>query len=122
MGKKKPIRHMGMAMSEEEHRRWHEERKGQGLTPAEHEKLMKHLGISAQEDRRWHEAQQRAPAAGAEAPPKGDPVNCFAIGGGFLEYCVKQGWLLKQSQGRATKYFVTEAGRAALAEYGIVKY
>ncbi len=122
MGKKKPIRHMGMAMSEEEHRRWHEQHQGQGLTPEEHEKLMKHLGVSAAEDRRWHEAQASGPAAAAEASPGGEPVNSFAIGGGFFEYCVRQGWLTKQGRGRGTKYYVTEAGRAALAEYGIVKY
>jgi len=122
MGKKKLIRHMGMTLSEEEHRRWHEQHQGKSLTPQEHEKLMKHLGISAEEDRRWHETQQPAPAGAGEAPPDGDPVNPFAIGGGFLEYCVQQGWLIKRGRGRAIKYYVTDAGRAALAKYGIVKY
>jgi len=123
MGTKKPIRHMGMTMTEEEHRRWHQEHEGKGLTAEEHQKLMEHLGISPEEDRQWHKAQEmRGGESGTEPAPEGDPVNCFAIGGGFLDYCVKQGWLTRHRRGRATKYYVTEAGREALAEYGITKY
>ncbi|UCD51908.1 MAG: hypothetical protein JSW27_04580 [Phycisphaerales bacterium] len=124
MGKnKKPIRHMGMTMTEEEHRKWHAEHEGKELTEAEHRQLMEHMGISEEEDRQWHEAQQssREDRADDSAPP-GDPVNPFAIGGAFLQYCVRQGWLIQQGRGRAMKYYVTKAGRAALAEYGITKY
>jgi hypothetical protein len=35
---------------------------------------------------------------------------------------VERGWLIQQGRGRAMKYYVTEAGRAALAECGITKY
>ena len=121
MAKKRMIRHMGMTMTEEEHRQWHKKHNGKPLTPEEHKELMEHLGVSDEEDRKWHKANGMPPAEAVE-PPKGDPVNCFAIGGGFLEYCVEQGWLIRQRRGRATKYYVTEAGRKALAEYGIVKY
>jgi hypothetical protein len=50
------------------------------------------------------------------------PVNCFAIGGGFLDHCVRQGWFIRQRHGKATRYYVTEAGRKALAAFGITKY
>ena len=123
MGTKKAIRHMGMTMTEQEHRRWHREHEGKSLTPEEHEKLMEHLGVSPEQDRQWHKAQKMgAGESSAEPVAEGDPVNCFAIGGGFLEYCVQQGWLIRQRRGRATKYYVTEVGRGALAGFGITKY
>jgi hypothetical protein len=123
MGTKKVIRHMGMTMTEQEHRRWHQEHEGKNLTPEEHEKLMEHLGVSREQDRQWHKARDMgADGSPAEPVPEGDPVNPFAIGGGFLEYCVRQGWLTRHRRGRATKYYVTEAGRVALAGFGITKY
>jgi hypothetical protein len=123
MNKKKPIRHMGMTMTEEEHRRWHREHEGKKLTPEEHQKLMEHLGVSPEQDRRWHQSQEVGDGTRlAESRPEGDPVNPFAIGGGFLEYCVQQGWLTRQRRGRSTKYYVTKTGREALAGYGITKY
>jgi len=123
MGKKKRIRHMGMTMTEQEHRKWHAEHEGRELTEAEHRRLMEHMGISEEEDRKWHEAHQSPPEETAgDLAPAGDPVNPFAIGGAFLQYCVQQAWLVQQGHGRGMKYLVTEAGRAALAEYGIIKY
>lgn len=122
MAKKRMIRHMGMTLSEEEHRRWHRKHQGKALTPEEHGKLMEHLGVSEGQDRKWHKANGMPPVEAVEAPPEGEPVNALAIGGGFLEHCVRQGWLTRQGRGRGTKYYVTEAGREALAGYGIVKY
>ena len=123
MSKKKPIRHLGMTMTEEEHRRWHREHDGKKLTAKEHQELMKHLGVSPEQDRHWHRGQAAGDGTSlAEPVPEEDPVNPFAIGGGFLEYCVKQGWLTRQGRGRSTKYCVTKAGREALAEYGITMY
>lgn len=123
MSKKKPIRHMGMTMTEEEHRKWHAEHDGKELTEAEHRLLMEHLRISEEENRKWHQAQQSpAEETTGDLPPGGDPINPFAIGGAFLQYCVRQGWLIQQGGGRKTKYFVTAVGREALAEYGITKY
>jgi len=123
MGKKKTIHHMGMTMTEQEHRRWHQEHEGKELTAEEHQKLMEHLGVSPEQDRKWHRARGIPESESAAEPvPEGDPVNPFAIGGGFLEYCVQQGWLTRQGRGRATKYYATEAGRKALAGYGITKY
>jgi len=123
MGKKKLIHHMGMKMTAEEHRKWHREHDGKELTPEEHRKLMKRLAISEEEDRRWHQAQREPTSeemAGAE--PLGDAVNPFAVGGGFLAYCVRQGWLIQQGRGRSMRYYVTAAGREALAGFGITKY
>jgi hypothetical protein len=123
MGKKKTIRHMGMTMTEAEHRRWHQEHEGQRLTATEHQKLMEHLGVRPEQDRRWHQAQAADnSASGTDPAPEGDLVSPFAIGGGFLDYCVRQGWLTRQKCGRAVKYYVTQTGRAALAEYGITRY
>jgi hypothetical protein len=123
MGKKKLIRHMGMTMTEEEHEKWHEQHQGGKLPPGEHAKLMKRLGVGTEEDRKWHESHQSAADALVEREPdEGRPINVFAIGGGFLAYCVKQGWLIRQGRGRAVKYFVTDPGREALAEFGITKY
>jgi hypothetical protein len=122
MGKKQLIRHMGMTLSEEEHRRWHEQHKGKQLTPEEHKRLMERLGIGDEEDRKWHKTNGMLPSETAEPLPEGDPVNCFAIGGGFLEYCVRQGWLIRRKQGKETRYYVTKIGREALAGYGITKY
>jgi hypothetical protein len=123
MGKKRVIRHMGMTMTDQEHRRWHQEHEGKRLTPAEHQKLMEHLGVSEEQDRRWHKAQKTGDGeSGADPGAEGDPVDPSAIGGGFLEYCIRQGWLMRAGRGRGAKCYVTPAGREALAEYGITKY
>jgi hypothetical protein len=47
------------------------------------------------------------------------PVNCFWIGGSFLDYCAKQGWMIKQREGRNTRYYCTPAGVEALKQFGI---
>lgn len=122
MGKKKVIRHLGMTMTEEEHRKWHREHADRELTPEEHRKFMKHLGISKEEDEKWHQAHDQPSDPKGKGVPEADPVNPFAIGGGFLAYCVRQGWLIQQGRGRTMKYYITETGREALAEFGIVKY
>jgi hypothetical protein len=122
MAKKKVIRHMGMTMTEQEHRKWHQEHERKGLAPEEHRRLMERLGISETQDRQWHEGQGSSPEGPVAPAGETGPVNCFAIGGGFMDYCVRQGWLIRRGRGRAAKCYVTEAGRAALAEYGITKY
>jgi hypothetical protein len=47
------------------------------------------------------------------------PVNPFAVGGGFLAYCVKQGWLIQEGESRAARYYVTPEGEEALGRFGI---
>ncbi len=59
--------------------------------------------------------------ASRDTPKKIDKktVNPFAIGGGFLDYCVQQGWIIKQGKSRLAKYFVTDKGNKELGKYGI---
>jgi len=47
------------------------------------------------------------------------PINPYALGAFFLEYCVKQGWLKKEGRGRATRWFLTEAGRKELLNFDV---
>ena len=145
--KEKTIRHMGMTMTDKEHEQWHREHKK--LTPKEHEQLMKHMGINPKEDKKWHEehgavtAEDHAKMADmlekkgiskeeqqkwhkdhkstGVQPDSADagPLNPFMIGGGFLTYCVKQGWLRLEGKGNKTQYFATEKGRTELTKYDI---
>lgn len=48
--------------------------------------------------------------------PERIPVNPFWLGGSLLEYCVRQGWMLKERKGRSTRYYVTPAGVAAFKQ------
>lgn len=47
------------------------------------------------------------------------PVNPFGLGGGFLSYCIKKGWLTEEGKGRSAKYYVTEEGKKETAKFGI---
>ena len=104
---------MGMTMTAEEHEQWHKEHNK--ITREEHEKLMKKIGISPDEDKKWHKERR------GKEPHDSDtrPLNPFAIGGGFLAYCVKQGWLTQEGKGPKTKYYATEKGRLKLAKFDI---
>jgi hypothetical protein len=104
-----------MNITEEEHARWHAEH-GE-MTPEKHRKLMEKMGISEEEDRRWH-AEHGSPGP-AEMDSRGESVNPFAVGGGFLDYCVRQGWLNREGKGRTARYTATATGREELAKYGI---
>jgi hypothetical protein len=106
------IKHMGMELTEAEHEQWHREHSE--LSPEQHAALMRQMGTSEAEDKEWHEKNDNpALAIGSK------PVNPFAVGGGFLEYCVKQGWLIRTGTGNRSKYFVTASGRVELAKFGI---
>lgn len=113
--KEKIIRHMGMTMTEEEHKQWH--RKHKKMRPEEHEQLMEKMGVSPQEDIRWHQQQKRCKTR--EVDSGNMPLNQFVIGGGFLNYCVKQGWLIREGKGVKAKYFATEKGRRELIKFDI---
>ena len=106
MGKK--IRHMDMTMTKTEHERWHQE--PSELAPAKHDAFMKRLGISKKEDEEWHRRHRIL----ADPKLKGlKPVNPFAIGGGFLNWCISQGWLVLQGK----QYFATKEGVGELRKY-----
>ena len=48
-------------------------------------------------------------------------INPYWFASKFLEYCVKNGWLIKEgSGGKATKWYPTEKGKKELKEkFGI---
>jgi len=106
----KRIRHMGMTMTKEEHARWHAEHGDPPtLNSRQQAALMKKLGITKEQDEEWH----RTHPGPEERPIKGTKsVNPFAVGGGFLGWCVKQGWLVQQGK----RYFVTKEGERELHE------
>jgi hypothetical protein len=47
------------------------------------------------------------------------PINPYWVGGHFLDYCAKQGWMSMQREGRSTRYYCTPAGVEALKQFGI---
>jgi ABC-type xylose transport system substrate-binding protein len=110
----KKVKHMGMTMTEEEHEKWHKEQ--HEMTPQQHEALMKKMSISKEEDKEWHKKHSVTKALRKQVQKL---INPFAVGGGFLNYCVKQGWLVQRGKGRSAKYYVTEEGEAELRKFGI---
>lgn len=64
----------------------------------------------------------RKPKTAKKSPPRARPVemptvNPFFISGGFLRYCVDQGWLAIDGTGKHACYRVTPAGRKALKSH-----
>ncbi|MBZ5495655.1 MAG: hypothetical protein LAP85_04580 [Acidobacteriia bacterium] len=108
----KRIRHMGMTMTTEEHERWHA--KHPTLTPKQHDALMKKLGVNKGQDEEWHRTHQTPD----EERLKGTKsINRLAVGGGFLAWCVKRGWLVLQGN----QYFATPKGVRELREQFDIK-
>lgn len=103
-----------MDLTEEEHTKWHA--KHSGMTPEEHENFLREMGISEEEDKKWHETRGILTKT-LETADK--IVNPFAIGGGFLTYCIKKGWVIKKGKGRTAKYFATNEGRKELKKFDI---
>ena len=101
------IHHMGMTMTKEEHDRWHDQ--AQELSPAKHAALMKKLGVSPEEDAEWHRTHQTLHEQRAKGKKGVDP---FAVGGAFLAWCVKQGWLAQEGK----QYFATREGVREMRE------
>ncbi len=111
----KKIKHRGMRITEKEHRKWH--KKKIKITPKEHKKLMKKMGINEAEDREWHRKHSISHFLTGKSEER--PVNPFAIGGGFLAYCIKQGWLKQEGKGRDAKYYLTPSGETELKKLGL---
>ena len=111
----KKIKHFGMEMTDKEHKKWHEGNKK--MTPAQHKAFMKKMGISEEEDKKWHEIHEEPNQTKGNLELKS--VNPFAIGGGFLDYCIRQGWLVREKKGRHGKYFATKEGEKKLRKFGI---
>jgi hypothetical protein len=113
MGKK--VKHMGMAMTEQEHEKWHTEH-GE-LTEREHETLTRNMGITKEQHEEWHKKHGVPLEAASKTGQK--PINPYAIGGGFLSYCVRQGWLTQEGKGRNARYYATKKGEEELEKFGI---
>ena len=97
----KRIHHMGMTLKKEDHDQFH--RTAPTLAPKQHHALMKKLGVTKEQDEEWHRthltlAQQRAKGLKHIAPS--------ALAAGFLAWCVKQGWLVRQDN----QYFASLDG------------
>jgi hypothetical protein len=101
---------MGMTLTKDKHDSFH--REGRDLTPEKHAALMKRLGISEEQDREWHRThltlgeQRLKGAKGLRA------INPFAVGGGFLSWCIRQGWVVQSGR----QYFATKEGAHELRE------
>ena len=102
----KRIHHMGMIVSQGEHEEFH--KGAPDLTPKHHEALMKRLGISKEQDEAWHRTHL---TLGEQRALGLTHVEPSAIGAGFVEWCVKQEWLVQ----RGKAYFVSKEGIRELA-------
>jgi hypothetical protein len=107
----KRIHHMGMTISKKEHDAFHA--KPPVLTKRQHDAMMKRMGITKEQDEEWHRTRTTL----AEQHVRGlKRVNPFAVGAGFLAFCVKQGWLVQQQR----EYFVKkDAVRELREQFGI---
>ena len=114
-GMAKKIKHLGMEMTDEEHQKWHDGHRE--MIPAQHKALVKEMGVGEEEDKKWHEAHNAPHQTESDLGRKS--VNPFAIGGGFLDYCIKQGWLIQEGKGRRAKYYATEEGENEFIKFGI---
>ena len=43
-------------------------------------------------------------------------VNAIALGAAYLDYCVRQGWLVKRGEGATAQYALTPLGEEKLAD------
>ena len=112
MGKK--IHHMGMTLTKDEHDRFH--REPPTLTPERHDALMKKLGVTKEQDEEWHRTHLTLGEQRALAKTGMKRIDAFALGGGFLDWCVKQGWIVP----RGDQHFATKEGARELRErFGI---
>jgi hypothetical protein len=103
-----------MTITKEEHDRFHQENRD--LSPRRHAALMKKLGVTKEEDEEWHRTHLTLAEQRAQATAGMTRVNAFAVGGAFLAWCVKQGWLVQYGK----QYFASKEGAAGLRErFGI---
>jgi hypothetical protein len=105
---KKRIHHMGMTPAKEEHDLFH--REGHDLTPEQHDAFMKKLGITKEQDEEWHRTHVSLGEQQVGGTGRLTDINPFAVGGGFLSWCVKQGWVVQKGR----QYFVTKEGAREL--------
>jgi hypothetical protein len=98
---------MGMNLSKEEHEKFHGG--APALSSKQHDVLMKRMGITKEQDEEWH----RTHSTLAEQRAKGlKHISPFVVGGGFVAWCVKKGWLVQQDK----EYFASKEGARELRE------
>jgi hypothetical protein len=100
----KRIHHMGMTLTRDEHEGFH--KAAPELSPKRHDALMKKLGVTKEQDEEWHRTHLTLGEQRAKATEGMKGVNALAVGGGFLAWCVKQGWLAQTGK----QYFATREG------------
>jgi len=97
----KRIHHMGMILDKDAHEAFHQG--APDLSPKRHAALMKRMGITKEQDEEWH----RTHLTLGEQRARGlTHVEAAAIGAGFVEWCVQQGWLVR----RGEEYFASKEG------------
>jgi hypothetical protein len=48
-------------------------------------------------------------------------ISPYAVGGGFLAFCIARGWVVREGSGRGAAWYVTTSGARALErDFGIV--
>ena len=107
----KRIHHMGKVITRAEHDDFHQH--APDLSPQQHAALMKRMGISQEQDQEWH----RTHLTLREQREQGlMHVEAAAVGGAFVAWCVKQGWLVA----RGEEHFATKEGMSELrTRFGI---
>jgi len=98
---------MGMTLKKADHDRFH--RHAPELTPKQHEALMKRMGITKEEDEEWHRTHLTLAEQRVQGMKRIEP---FAAGGGFLAWCAKQGWVVRQGR----QYFASKDGLRELRD------
>jgi hypothetical protein len=97
----KRIHHMGMIVSKDKHDEFH--KNALDLSPNQHDALLKRIGITKEQDEEWHRTHLTLGEQRARGLTHVDPL---VIGAGFVEWCVRQGWLIQ----RGTEYFASKEG------------
>lgn len=74
------------------------------------------MTLTKEEDEEWHRTHSTLDEQRVRTTEGMKGINPFAVGGGFLAWCVKQGWLVQ----RGKQYFATTEGARELRErFGI---
>jgi hypothetical protein len=103
----KQIHHLGMTMGKGEHDEFHHN--APDLTPQQHQALMKRMGITKEQDEEWHRTHLTLGEQRARGLTRVDPSS---IGGAFVRWCMKQGWLIQ----RGAECLASKDGVRELAE------
>lgn len=103
----KRIHHLGMTLTRQEHDRFHNATPD--LTPKQHAAFMKKMGITKEQDEEWHRTHLTLAEQRAGGLKRIEPA---ALGAGFVDWCVKQGWLIQKGK----DCFVSKEGLRQLRE------